>query len=94
MADISKRGPLSSIGSSRIIVLTYLLLAFILVNSMNPIEETSPLIWKYKAWYDNLFYRDEVPEEYREYIQFSARVVNRSFPYVAKTSYPSADTAG
>jgi hypothetical protein len=93
MDDTSERETPSSNRSSQIIVLSFLLLAFILLYSTNQIEETGPLVWKHNVWYEKLFYRDEVPEEYREYIQFSARVINRSFPYIAETSYPSSDTA-
>ena len=82
MADASKKETSSLNRSSQIIVLSFLLLAFILLYSTNQIEETSPLVWKSNVLYDNLFYRDEVPGEYREYIQFSARVINRTFPYI------------
>ncbi len=86
MADASKQETSSLNRSSQIIVLSFVLLAFILLYSTNQIEETSPLVWKRNVWYEKLFYRDEVPEEYREYHTFSARVINRSFPYIAETS--------
>ncbi len=86
MADASKQETTSLNRSSQIIVLSFVLLAFILLYSTNQIEETSPLVWKRNVWYEKLFYQDEVPEEYREYHTFSARVINRSFPYIAETS--------
>ena len=86
MADASKKETSSLNRSSQIIVLSFVLLAFILLYSTNQIEETSPLVWKRNVWYEKLFYRDEVPEEYREYHTFSASVINRSFPYIYETS--------
>ena len=93
MADTSDRKlPLSN-KSNQIIVLTFLLLAFILLNSTNRIEQTTLPIWKNNALYSNLFFKDEVPEEYREYHTFSASVINGSFPYIRETSVSSPDTA-
>jgi hypothetical protein len=77
--------------SNQILLLAFLILGFILLYSSNQEVETGPPVWKSDVYYDNLFYRDEIPEEYRIYIQFSARVINRSFPYIEETG-TSGDT--
>jgi hypothetical protein len=58
---------------------------FIFIYSVNQIEKASLPVWKHNVVYDNLWYTDDIADEYKEYMELSAKVVNSTFPYIKET---------